>query len=691
MSGISFSGLTSGLNTDRIISQLLSIERQPIRRYNRDIEQNKSLQDSFKKLNTKTGSLQDAISGLTEPSAFKQKKASSTKSDVLGATVVDSDEASQGTQNVFVEQLATKASVSSGQFINDQKMVASNGDTLLSDFEQVEGSGKLDPTSDGIDALSKQVQTGAGNDIRIEQTDADGDVQSVEIDLDHADIQNINDIERAIKNPTDGSISGATTVNNNGGPLENFHPDQWSMEFEYDRSRDKFFMQPTNQDGSGGRAITLEDLNGADKGFFQQIGFNSQTAGNPTTYGSRQSSGSENLVSIDADESFSSSQLLTSIPGGEQGTVNINGTTIQWDTDASDTWTPDTGDSKKVSTVNEFVEAVNEKVDGVQANFNSATDKISMKTTEPGQGTIEVTDGTNDGDGGNVELADALNLETEEGSADNSNVMATSNAGQDAKIDLDGTIVSRSSNTFTIDGVEYNLKEKYTRAANSGDPIEVSVDQDTSGIASNVKSFVDKFNSVIEFINKNSQEQAPDAPGDSSQNQSGPFIGDTTVRMIKNQITSLATRSYSQATDGGNAIESLADVGIELVNPIDSSSTKRGTLTFDEGKFKQALQDNPEQVREVFSAISDDSSRGGAQDGAAVSLNSYLEGVTGGDGIISSRIDGLDSRIDNLNERIEDQKDRLQRKRKRLEQKFLRMEESLLKLKDQQNFLSSRL
>ncbi|MFB6345294.1 MAG: flagellar filament capping protein FliD, partial [bacterium] len=658
---VSFSGFNSGLNTDRIISKLLAVERRPIRRYRQDISENENVQDKFKTLNSKTGTLQDASNVLTELNTFKQKKASSSNTDVFTASIADPDVAEPGTYDVSVNQLATKAEVTSGTFINDQMMATTDGETSLSDFEQVEGSGTLDTSTDFLDDLSKSVDTnGAGNvDIRIRQEDdtGAGTHNVIEIDLDtlQDNGKTFDDLMNAINN-FDDSMAGVTTTANG------LSPGDWAVEMNYDESRDKFSILNTDdtEDANSPDAVKLQDnpdsINTSN--FFQKIGMNSDD-GTEHIYDQRQSDFGENLVSIDPSKTFSTDSLFTSKLGQSDGTIKINNTTIDWDKDTS---------TDAASNINELVTKIDDNVEGVTANYNSSTDKITLKTENTGQGTIDVED--TDG-----ELANVLNLR-ESGNETNSQTAQVEDAGTDSEIVFDGDTISDSDNTVTVDGIQLDLKD-------TGSGEEVTVEDDKEAITKDVNSFVEKFNEVIKFINSNSKEQAPDSPDDSSQNKSGVFVGDLTTQTISNRITDIVTKRYDDAVTAGNEIESLSDVGIELVDPITSSNKNTGTLKFDKSEFKDALENNTKQVRQLFTAVKGDSDKGGNQDGAGVQLDKYLEDVTGSSGVISGRIDGIDERINNLNDRIERQKDRVERKKTRLERKFLQMEKVLGRLQQQ--------
>ena len=111
--GISFSGLSSGLDTDSIISQLVSIEKAPIQRMT---AQQKTLRDRaelYSQFATKIGGIASAGNQLTTLGTFSAITASS--SDTAVASVfVDAGATLAGSYNLTVSKLAQSQKLSSG-------------------------------------------------------------------------------------------------------------------------------------------------------------------------------------------------------------------------------------------------------------------------------------------------------------------------------------------------------------------------------------------------------------------------------------------------------------------------------------------------------------------------------------------------------------------------------------------------
>jgi flagellar hook-associated protein 2 len=109
MAGIQMGGLASGLDTTTLISQLMSIERQPRARLERQAAAAQQRQDHLRDIVTKLKALKTAASDLQGTSLWTAKQTvASADSAKVAARSVGSTPA--GTYDVAVTQLATTAS-----------------------------------------------------------------------------------------------------------------------------------------------------------------------------------------------------------------------------------------------------------------------------------------------------------------------------------------------------------------------------------------------------------------------------------------------------------------------------------------------------------------------------------------------------------------------------------------------------
>jgi flagellar hook-associated protein 2 len=111
MSTVSFSGLATGLDTGKIISQLVELKRAPIYRLQKD---KKSYQDQISALGTlktKLLAVQTAARKLDTAGEFSSAKASSSVAEALTATA--SGTAAPGQYDIVVKTLATSQKLQS--------------------------------------------------------------------------------------------------------------------------------------------------------------------------------------------------------------------------------------------------------------------------------------------------------------------------------------------------------------------------------------------------------------------------------------------------------------------------------------------------------------------------------------------------------------------------------------------------
>ena len=108
-SGIRLGGLSSGLDTEAIVAQLMSLERQPRNRLERKQAAVQARQDALRDISTKLKTLKSAAQALSSSGSWAPTQ-TVTSSDAarVGARGVGS--INTGTYNVEVQQLATYAS-----------------------------------------------------------------------------------------------------------------------------------------------------------------------------------------------------------------------------------------------------------------------------------------------------------------------------------------------------------------------------------------------------------------------------------------------------------------------------------------------------------------------------------------------------------------------------------------------------
>ena len=660
---IAFDGLSSGLDTNNIIEQLITLEARPIRRYENRIDRAEELQGAYRDLNNRVSNLHSRTEILSDSRTFEPMDATSSDPEILRASIADETRATAGTYDIFVESLASRARVRSGAFLQNQKMATDSGETMHSDFRITGGAGStLNLSSpDFLDQLNYNVQTtGEGNeDFFVRQDTAEGTV-GVSIDLDA--VENFNELMELINDPTIGPGDHDAVLEYEGAGEDRStlaDPENWSMNLQYHSDSDRFTMHATESHpaADGGRTVELADAT-AGEGFFQRIGFAADQYIH--TFDQTQADYGQNLLSIDAGTALEAAAFQS--PVEEEGTIRVNNTEIQWD--AAD------------DTLEDVIDRINEMTPGVNASYNTATDRVTLENRDTGGGDIVVEDLT-----GN--LANVLNLR-EPGEETTYQSAGNYREGEEAEVLVDGDLVTSSDNTVTFSGLQLELLELYTEEENQDDPLEVEIFNDNEAIVEEVGRFVDQYNSVIEFINQRSVVDVSSAPsGEEDDRDSGVFVGASLPRDLQTRLARMLTDRYVEP--GTSDIYTVADLGIEQVNPREASTRDRGKLEFNQETLREQLEDNPDLVRDFFVSSTEE---GDSEDGLATTLESYLAGmVDTHNGIIANRIEGFDSRISNLQNRIERYEGRLENRRSILRRQFMQMESMMAHLHQQQDSL----
>ncbi|MDP3487441.1 MAG: flagellar filament capping protein FliD [Bacillota bacterium] len=229
--------------------------------------------------------------------------------------------------------------------------------------------------------------------------------------------------------------------------------------------------------------------------------------------------------------------------------------------------------------------AVNNSNAGVRMTYNSFTERYTVATTGTGSEQALMLEGS---------LFDELGLGT-----------PTAVTGQDAVFVIAGASHSRSGNTFTADGVTYNLNKV------SNGEVTITVAQDVEKAFQNIKGFIDKYNELIEKINgKTSEKRFSDfRPLTDEQRgslkdkeleqwddkaKSGLLNGDALLR----RLTTEMRRALADTVSGSGV--TLSSIGITT-----GGYHELGKLHIDETKLRDALANNSEQVMDMFSRGSD--------------------------------------------------------------------------------------
>lgn len=272
-------------------------------------------------------------------------------------------------------------------------------------------------------------------------------------------------------------------------------------------------------------------------------------------------------------------------------------------------------------TVSSFITKINNANLGITAYLDEGTHQLVFTQKNTGSGAkIDVSDAaTND-------FFTKLNFNP---TTELSSVVGT---GLDASFTLNGLATTRKTNTFTVGDVTYTLKQT------SASPITITSSTDTQKIFDSIKSFVDKYNNLIDKVNSKVSEkryrdyqpltdEQREAMKDDQitkweeKAQSGLIRSDNVLTGVLNKM-----RLDLSTPVGGlsSAFKVLSDIGITT----SSNYLERGKLVINETKLKDAINNDPSAVANLFAANGTTSSDQGFAVRIKDSLKNAIDNIT---------------------------------------------------------------
>lgn len=275
----------------------------------------------------------------------------------------------------------------------------------------------------------------------------------------------------------------------------------------------------------------------------------------------------------------------------------------------------------------------------------------------------------------------ALVMKGKDGAA---NDFSLADTGSGVATQLMGTKVTIAANAqLTVNNVAIESETNTVQDAIPGVTLtlhkagstSVTVADDTQKAVDAVKGFVDQYNSVVDFIEQQTKY-------DSRTKKAGTLFGES---LVQNVSSSLSKRVLEKVTGLAGDIETVGQIGITTSRFVPGSPVS-GKLTFDQAKFTEALQNNPEAVMNLFTL--DD----GTNQGIAVRTEEWLQSYTKTGGVVLNQVKSRDSEAERLKSRIAyfDQT-LLPMKEQRLRNQFISLEKAMSTFQNQGNWLSMQI
>lgn len=333
------------------------------------------------------------------------------------------------------------------------------------------------------------------------------------------------------------------------------------------------------------------------------------------------------------------------------------------------------------------------KTTGVNAFFDETNKTLSLiaKNTGDAAGTPEIKLST-DATSGSFWTVMNMHGDNTLAEADTFTGGSYGKSGENAILTYNGMPIERSSNTFTINGVEFNLKKE-----NTGD-ISFSSSTDTDAILDTIVKFVDKYNSVIEKIKNELEEKryrdfqplTAEQKGSMDEKdierweekaRSGTLRGDS---ILSGALNKMRMDLYS-AVEGMTGANQLAEIGIKT----SSNYLDGGKLVIDEDKLKAAISADPNAVYDLFAKDGSTSTT----DGLARRLRDTIKNTMGnietraGKSYSVNNSFALGRNLNNIDKQINRFEDRLLQVEDRYWRHFTAMEKAIQRANSQSMYL----
>ena len=607
-SGVSFSGLSSGIDTATIVEQLVAIERRPITLLeNQQIrEENKLV--ILQEINTSLLAAKTSVEALSDPEGFDLFNVSSSDESVVG--VSSTGAATSGSFSVEVLGLAqaqTRSSKSftsnttalglAGDIVVNGKAVSIGSDDTLEDIQDaitdvnagvsaqilqvsesdfrllitsestgVEGFGLLDASATDVlqglgftgtsTSLKNAITGGAQSDQLVSSTTAVGSLLGV--NTSPTGTVTIGDQTVAIDLATD-SLQDIKDAIDAAGPTG---VTTSIVSEENDAGATVFRLQI---DGT----TTFVDDGNVLEGLGILAGASSVDPAIAEIHTANVANTTDGSTAIDAATRFADIFGASAVNGD---TVSISGT----DRDGNAVSGSFTISNVNANDIQDLLDEVETVFGGAVTASVDSNGKIKVTDDTSGQSQLSVALSANNEGGGTLNFG-TLSVTTEGENAVSREVVA----GQNASFRVNGVTLSRSSNTVTdaVEGVSLSLKKVAV-----GTNVNIDISRDTSGIKEKVNTFVADFNEATSLINEQ-------FVFDEASESSGPLSGDSTLLTLQSQLRQVVTSPVVGLPDDENVL-TLFGVSFD----------RQGQLQIDDAKLDASLSSNFNAFRKVMVA-----------------------------------------------------------------------------------------
>lgn len=742
-------GLSSGMDIDALVEQLMSAESAKYKSLQRKSQKVQWQQEAYRSIISKLQSFQNKWFGSSASStnfrystAFKNFQSTVMNADNTASSAITVNSASSDAEySIEVLELAQADTyMGKSKFKSD----ITTGKTLTQITDSIKGENgepgvdlEFSVTLDGVsknikvtaDDLKDKSITDAINEKLKSAFGSQGDTPKVQVEQDGSGLKFAVNVDEGVghvlsvgEGPLRDSQSvttGAFNIDKIKEDLEEGESKDVTFDLDVNGTTKKItvsvdkddtnetFVKKLNEalsnegDGLSVSLVTETEKNedGSEKEDGEttyKLKFTNSSSSNDITVTGTNISGSELDIGDAAGEKLvhTGSLVDLGISGGASTSVSSNGSSIRsilgedfgWDENNEYKFTLN---GKEITiSGDDDLNTVMSKIStdtGVKMTYNSVTKAFKLQANETGLVNT-------------IDFGDDDSFMRAFGFFDED---AKHTEAADAKVSIDGIETTRSSNELDVDGLKMTLNAKTDGA------VTVKSTYDTTAMVDKIKEFVNEYNDLIAELSTQTKttrsksgdydyyeplldEEKKEMSDDEiekweTEAKKGLLYNDST---INNLLSSMRSALYNVIETSDGTKISLFSIGITTT----SDYTQGGKLEIDEDKLAEAIRTQGDKIQELFTKTTD-----GLGDkmkkiiDGAVGANGTLRAKAGIVGTASVNENILSKQLKTINEQIAKEKARLATKENYYYKLFAQMESAVSNSNNQLDAIYSML
>ncbi|WLR41486.1 flagellar filament capping protein FliD [Bacillus carboniphilus] len=584
MSTLRISGLASGMDTESMVKELVKAESYKVNKYYREKQTLEWKRDAYREMNSLIYDFRSKVSDLKLSKNYLVRTTTSSNSNLVTATASSRADASSYTVS-SVTQLATAATRNSKERLSSSSENQIDADSSLYDIKDEFKNGDFD------------WQKGS---VRNEYIDVDSEGKEFQLTIEDRVVVDTENFQVKVDGKrytvvSSGEPQSGEVIMSSDGKLTFGEEIDEGSKIEVDFITDKRIEKSE---------ITAEQTEWKLSSPFMDVSNDSlmKVTYDGITYNLSEDGqfvNSEGAVLGTVDEQEG---LITFTEGFVEEGKSILVEYQQYYSQFSLKTASKSGDIEETffvtgdESLNNVISKLNKSDVGVTAFYDESSDKVSFTRSQTG----DFLDGDEIvGEGAFFEKILQLGETVEQG-------------GTNAMFTVNGLETSRPSNTFTINGVTFTLKSQFTDQS-----VSIGVSNDTNAVFENIKNFVEEYNKLIEEINSKLSEEKysdyePLTDGERAEltetqqekwdelAKSGVIRNDST---LSNLLSQLRIDMYTEVKDDvvSSQYNQLSELGITTT----SNYLEGGKLKIDEDQLKEAIENDPQSIYNLFTASDD--------------------------------------------------------------------------------------